>query len=166
MRKLIGITGAHGTGKTHAALVRAAALKTEHPDKRIGIVTEVAGECPFPINKRGNEDAQLWMFAEQLRRELEAMRHYDLIVCDRTPADSIAYTWVLGYDALALAMTKTAAAHMARHYQQIIFRTCDKNRYCLADGIRDTDLAFREAVESELQSTYRRLMLLERIQYV
>lgn len=166
MRKLIGITGAHGTGKTQAALLRAAALKTELPKKRIGIITEVAGECPLPINKDGSEDSQLWMFAEQIRRELEAMRHYDLIVCDRTPADMIAYTWCLGFEAQALAMIKIAGPHMSRHYQQIIFRTCDKNHYCFADGIRDTDLTFRSAVESELQSTYRRLLLLERIQYV
>lgn len=166
MRKLIGITGAHGTGKTQAAMSAAVTLKTENPNARIGLIMECAGECPLPINKDGSEDSQLWMFAEQIRRELDAMRHYDIIVCDRTPADVIAYTWCLGFEPLALAMTKLAADHMTRHYRKFLFRSCVNNPYCFTDGRRDTDPAFREAVESELMSTYRRLMLTERIQYV
>lgn len=164
--KLIGITGTHGTGKTQAALYMAQRLKIDNPYLRIGLIMETAAECPLPINQAGSADSQTWLFAEQLRRELDALRHYDLIVCDRTPADVIAYTWCLGLEPLALAMTRMSRDHIAAHYQKMYFRTLLNNDWCVNDGRRDMDLDFRAAVESELTSTYRRLNLTERIQYV
>jgi len=167
VKKLIGITGAHGTGKTQAALSRARAVKDTYPELRVGLLMEVAAECPFPINKEATEDAQLWIFTAQLAREIEMMRHYDLIVCDRTPADAIAYTWCLGFEPMALAMARVAGPYIRRNYQKIIFRTCQKNHFCHADGRRDTDMEFRTAIESELRSVYRRMDLpAELFQYI
>lgn len=159
MKQFIGISGAHGTGKTQAALCRAQAIKGEFPELRVGVLMEIAAECPLPINRDASEDAQLWIFTAQIARELEMMNHYDLIVCDRTPADSIAYTWCLGFEALALTMGRIAGPHIRRHYQQIIFRTINRNHYLYKDGRRDMDPQFRRAVESEMKSIYRRMDL-------
>ena len=159
VKQLIGISGAHGTGKTQAALHRAQAVKSTFPELRVGVLMEIAAECPFPINRDASEDAQLWIFTAQIAREIEMMKHYDIIVCDRTPADSIAYTWCLGFESLALTMGRLAAPHIRRHYQQIVFRTISRNNYLYKDGRRDLDPEFRRAVESELRSIYNRMDL-------
>jgi hypothetical protein len=159
IKPLIGFTGTHGTGKTTAALHRARCIKSNQPEIRVGILLEVASECPWPINKSSTEDSQLWIFTRQVERELSMLRRYDLVVCDRTPADAIAYTWCLGYHALALAMMRIAEQHILKNYQQIIFRRSATNPYHAANGLRDEDPKFRWAVEVELDATYRRMRL-------
>lgn len=164
--KLLGISGTHGTGKTLSALVKAQAVKSTFPNKRVGIITEQASECPLPINKDATADSQLWIFTSQIRRELEMMQHYDLIVCDRTPIDIVAYTWTVGHHAMALGMMNIARLHM-HHYQHILFRTADKNPFHFKDGLRDLDKKFRLDIEMEMRSLYRKLNLPpEKIQYV
>lgn len=158
-KKLLGISGAHGTGKTYTTLLAAKNLKLAHPDKRIGVLMELAAECPGPINLAATEDSQLWIFTAQITRELEMMPHYDLIVCDRTPADTIAYTWHLGFDSLALTMQRLAADHITRHYGAIVFKSIANNSYCTADGRRMADNGTRKDIEAELESVYRRLNL-------
>lgn len=158
-KKLIGISGAHGTGKTYTTLQLAQFIKAKHPDLRIGVLMELAAECPGPINLASTEDSQLWIFTAQITRELEMMPHYDIIVCDRTPADTIAYTWHLGFDSLALTMQRLAADHIQRHYQLIIFKSIENNPYCTADGRRMPDNGTRADIETELESVYRRLTL-------
>ncbi len=166
-KKLIGISGTHGTGKTYAAMYMAQAVKNTHPDARVGLLMEIAAECPFPINRESTEDSQLWIFTAQIAREIEMMRHYDIIVCDRTPADTIAYTWCLGFEALALGMCKIAGPHIERHYSEIVFRTMAKNNYCAIDGRRDPDPAWRRDVEFELAGIYRKIgVCKERIRFV
>jgi predicted ATPase len=163
-KKLIAFTGAQGTGKTTATFARALHLKHDHPDKRVGILTETASLCPYPINQAATELSQSWIFYTQIHRELDMMQHYDLIVCDRTCVDAIAYTWHQGFEELALSMLAAARCHMHR-YRQIIFRTAQKNHGCFTgDGVRSTDPQYRFRIETELKSLYRRLNA--RVEYV
>lgn len=166
IKKLIGFSGTHGTGKTTASMVRAAALKTENPTKRIGLLTETAETCPLPINEKGTESSQLWIFTAHIAREIELAARCDLVVCDRTPVDAIAYTYVLGFEALALGMMSTVREYMDRHYQQIILRRAKENPYAYADGRRTTEAVFRQNVETELMHIYRKLGLNGILQYV
>lgn len=152
--KLIAFSGTHGTGKTTAALTHAALLARENPNKHIGLLTEIASECPWPINKKATELSQYWIFTRQMSREIEMMRHYDLIVCDRSIVDSIAYTAVMGFDALAIAMRRLAQPYI-QHYREIIFRTAERNPYWCDNGAREsTDARFRQDVEDELRRIY------------
>ncbi|MFW5957777.1 MAG: AAA family ATPase [Desulfosalsimonas sp.] len=164
--RIIAFTGTHGTGKTTAVYREAARLCMKHPGRRIGVVLETASQCPFPINKQGSKLSQQWIFHTHISRELDALQHYDTIVSDRTCVDAIAYTWVLGFHALALAMQNIAAHHLA-HYQRIIFRQAKNNPYCHEAPHRETtDAMYRAEVESELECLYNRLGAMELIEYV
>jgi predicted ATPase len=155
MPKLIAVSGAHGTGKTMTALHVAAELSKAHPEKRIGLMTEIASECPFPINKAADPDAQMWIFTRQIVREIELMASYDLVVCDRSIVDPIAYTAELGFDVLALAMKRLAKEHLG-HYKKIIFKTILNNPYWFHNGRREvSDRRFRDNVEAEMKGLYR-----------
>lgn len=152
--KIVAYSGTHGTGKTTAVLRCALDLKLAHPGKTIGLVSEVARSCPWPINRQSTAQGQAWIFSTHLRAELEAARANDIVVSDRTVMDAIAYTRVLGYHDLAAAMLAMARVH-APIYQRIVFLAPD-NAYCFADGKRcHDDAAFRSAVNDELIAIYK-----------
>jgi predicted ATPase len=155
MRKNVtAFSGTHGTGKTTAVLRYALDYKMHQPGNTLGIVTEVARTCPWPINRQSTAQGQAWIFSTHLRAELEASRAHDLVVSDRTVMDAIAYTRVLGYHDLAAAMLAMARVH-APIYQRIVFLAPD-NAYCFADGKRcHDDAAFRSAVNDALISIYK-----------
>lgn len=164
--KIIAYSGTHGTGKTTAVYSKAASLKKQHPQKSVGIITETAPFCPFPINKEATEAAQSWIFHTQIKKELEAIRFYDLVVSDRTCIDPIAYTWARGFMNLSTAMVLMAHQHLD-HYHKIFFRTLEANQYWIPDGIRESsDKAFREKVQEKLYRLYNSLPVAEIMQYV
>ena len=71
---IIAFSGAHGTGKTTAVYDLAAKLKKNGVN--VGIITETARECPFPVMSSGchvpPEYSQLWIFNRQMQAEIEA----------------------------------------------------------------------------------------------
>jgi len=89
--KKIGIIGTHGTGKTTLAFRLAAEYKIANPSKSVTIVSEVARRCPLPINKKTTAEAQMWIFCHQMAAEIEAEYKNDIVICDRTVLDNLAY---------------------------------------------------------------------------
>ena len=86
----IAFTGTHGTGKTTLTHDVAAALKKKGYD--IGIVTEIARNCPFPVNENTTEKSQLWIYLNMINRELEIQQKYEHLICNRSTLDVYAYT--------------------------------------------------------------------------
>jgi len=85
--KKIGLCGVHGCGKT----TKAKELHDRFVDagKTICVVHEVARSCPYAL---GNVEAQEWIWAQQMRRENDAMaQDVDVIICDRTVMDNLMY---------------------------------------------------------------------------
>lgn len=154
---IISFTGSHGTGKTTAVFKAAHRLKLRHPNKKIGTLAENASRCPYPINKEMTPEGQLWIFTSQIKDELSLIQQYDILVCDRTCVDAIAYTMVAGFTGLAEAMVQLALTHIHR-YHTIIFKSTHQNQYLFRDGLRCVDdPLFRNRVETTLHSLYRRL---------
>lgn len=85
----IGLAGTHGVGKTTLAHFLTGKLKEK--GMRVEVVTEVARDCPFSLNEQSDFDAQFWILAMQLARELEAGNRAEIIVTDRTVVDNFAY---------------------------------------------------------------------------
>lgn len=157
MKKVISYTGSHGTGKSTAAAQTYNKLKICHPTKSIRLLCDLEADCPFPINTETTEDAQLWMFSNQLQTELVALSRFDILVTDRTIVDIIAYTYCAGFQGLACAMLGIAEQYVG-HYTEINFKKIEDNPYCFPDGIRDAEnMAFRGGLESILIETYRQL---------
>lgn len=153
--KIIAISGAHGTGKTHEVLLRAAALKRACPDMKIGVCQENVMRCPYPINKKTTQTAQQWIFSTQMAEELQMVSQYGLVVSDRSIVDAIAYTAVAGFDRLAGSMLQMAWHHL-HNYRQIYFKTIKNNKdYFFSDGVRDAeDRDFQQSVEDMLFELY------------
>lgn len=86
----IAFTGTHGTGKTTLTHDVAGALKKKGYD--IGIVTEVARNCPFPVNENTTENSQLWISLNMINKELEAQQKYEYVICNRSILCAYAYT--------------------------------------------------------------------------
>lgn len=86
----IAFTGTHGTGKTTLTYDVSAALKKKSYD--VGTVTEIARNCPFPINEDTTEESQLWISLNMINKELEAQQKYKHIICNRNILDAYAYT--------------------------------------------------------------------------
>jgi len=153
-------TGTHGTGKTTAVYALAARLKREYPGNEVGIVCETARLCPFPVVSAGNPRpvaaAQRWIFAAQQRAELDAAARYDIVVCDRTIVDCIAYTMAGGLEHLARSMMDLAQHHV-EIYDHVHLLRLDPARPAAADGFRALDERFRRLVEDCLIDIYHRL---------
>ena len=156
--KIIAFSGTHGTGKTTAVYALAAEMKKAVKGE-VGIILETARRCPFPICKAGEEmveDAQLWIFAEQIRCELEAAQRYDLVISDRTAVDCIAYSSVGGFHELAYGQVAVARRHLPI-YKKIIFLGAQDNPYHTDDCLRHKDPQLRLEVELRLLDLYREL---------
>jgi len=159
MGKIIALSGSHGTGKSTAVFECAAALK-KTTRSEIGIITEVARRCPLPVlglDCMPSVQAQLWIFAEQIRCEIDASLQYDITVSDRTVVDDIAYTLMAGFTDLATAQLEVARHHMGI-YHEIRFQRIDPDRVCLVDdGFRSVDPCKQAELEQLLIELYRQL---------
>jgi len=87
----IGIFGAQGTGKTTLAFKLAHELKAADPSKCVTIISEVVRRCPLPVNTSTTPEAQMWIFNHQMAAEIEAAAKNDIVICDRTLIDNLAY---------------------------------------------------------------------------
>jgi len=154
-------SGTQGTGKTTAVFVLAAHLKRAHPGKEIGIVREVAKHCPYPVlskeHNRVNEISQRWIFAAQMATELETAARYDIVVCDRTVIDCIAYTMAGGFHTLAAAMMAMARMHMSTYDHIYVMRPIDKMETPADDGFRNLNNDIRNKMDMYLIEIYKQM---------
>ena len=162
----IGFMGVHSSSKTTTVNRMARVLKDM--DIPVAVVTEVARDCPFPLNKYGSFKSQLWMLQEQIKRELSAVdtvsrlererqmktvhpRFNGVVLCDRTIWDYYAYGMALLEDKAMTAeefrVLKNAVSSWANvlSYDRLYF--CEP-KPLYDDGFRDTNEEWRNAVYS------------------
>jgi nicotinamide riboside kinase len=157
--RLIAIEGTHGTGKTTLAHALTARLKREH--HHAAQAGESARESPFletvVVHGRGAMDisAELHIFASQIVREQLQARHLELLVCDKSVVNVLAYArLVLAREDPTTTRLLAAMHDFCRSYvalYDVAFLVSD--RYELgrtADPYRPRDGVLRDAVEREL----------------
>ncbi|GJM45284.1 MAG: hypothetical protein DHS20C21_21260 [Gemmatimonadota bacterium] len=139
----IALIGTHGVGKTTLCFELAARLKRR--DISVELVTEIARECPLPINRDTTLDAQTWILHTQCAREIAAAGNDGCVVCDRSVLDNYAYLvhsmgrrpdldpWIREWCRTYTAMFKVPV------WQDPSF-----------DGTRDTDTAFQHQMDRDL----------------
>lgn len=137
----IALIGTHGVGKTTLCFDLAARLK--RLDLGVHLVTEVARDCPLPINRDTTLDAQTWILHTQCAREIAGGARGDVVVCDRSVLDNYAY--------LVHAMGRREElddwiAKWCRTYTALFkVPLWQRPRF---DGTRDTDLEFQSAIDA------------------
>lgn len=150
----IAFSGTHGTGKTTSVYEHAYKLKLKYPNKKIIVLTEVAAECPLPINTDAKYESQLWIFNTQIKREIELSSKYDIVICDRTIVDNLAYSKLNGFHDLYESTLKLAVNYI-ESYSHIKVKLLKNNDHLHEDGIRDAkNIKFREDVEKIMVDTY------------
>ncbi|MCG8620299.1 MAG: hypothetical protein MI802_29105 [Desulfobacterales bacterium] len=159
---VIAYTGAHDTGKADAALRAAADLKRAGAGNTIYALCEIEGACPYFIRRATTPRAQMWLFCQRIRLELESLARFDVVVTDRTVVDVAAYTYAAGFEDLATDMLTMAGNHLGV-YREIRFKSILANNFWSGgsgggDGVRNAkDTAFRERVEKVLVDMYAEL---------
>ncbi len=151
----IAYTGAHGTGKTTSAFKLCYEMKLKHPTKRVEILHENASKAPKQLfNKKATPESQLWIFTNQLRTEIELINSYDIVICDRTIFDSIAYSLYMQFTQITDKMYNLACEHL-QSYDQIYFKLIKNNNYLYDCEHRDAkDLTYQQDIEDFLLKLY------------
>ena len=136
----IAFIGTHGVGKTTLCYELAAALKRE--GVHVDIVKEVDRLSPMPINQKTSLEAQSWIFFTQMAEEIRSSSQHDVVVCDRSVLDNYAY--------LMLAFGRQLPIERFMHHwmksYDLLFKVPFSGQLA-ADGVRDTDTFFAEAVD-------------------
>lgn len=158
----IAYTGAQGTGKTTSVYNSLLEYKKNNKDKRVTLVIEVASESPFPINRKTTRESQTWIFTSQIKEELEKTNKYDIVVCDRTICDCIAYSMWAGFDDLAHQMIEFAKGYI-NTYDIIYFKKIENNNYNFSDGIRDTNDEYRQKMEDLMIDVYKKVGVYDKL---
>jgi AAA domain len=85
----VALVGTHGVNKTTVAYELAGVLKRK--GRTVELLTEIARECPFPLNEQATREAHQWIIARQVQLEIEKAPRADFLVCDRSVLDNFAY---------------------------------------------------------------------------
>ena len=140
----VALVGTHGVNKTTVAYELAGALKRR--GQTVELLTEIARECPFPLNDRGSREAYQWIIARQVQLEIEKSPRADVLVCDRAVLDNFAY-YVRRYGDTGQEAEALAA------YCRSWMRTYDLlvrmpiTQPLAADGFRSTDEDFQREID-------------------
>lgn len=137
----IAITGTHGAGKTTLCYLMAAHYKKM--GKNVKVIDEVARDCPFPLNEDMTDQTASWIYHEHSKREIEADGKYDIVICDRTKADSLVYGTYFSLNNLP--------PNYFNEYNKVILVKPDLK--LKTDGTRSPDLIFQQ-VMGELFDRY------------
>ena len=145
MQKICCI-GTHGSGKTTLCYQQAAYYKLN--GKNVKLINETARSCPFPINHQFNSYSAMWIIHTHIQKELEAFaKQADIIICDRSPIDTVMYAIVSGCIAGHLMKNLCVMADdWMETYDKIYYVRPDGNN-AIPDGIRSTDESFRKRIE-------------------
>lgn len=85
----VALVGTHGVGKTTVAFELAGVLKRR--GKTVELLTEIARECPLPLNEKASPEAYQWIIGRQIQLEIEKSLRAEILVCDRSALDNLAY---------------------------------------------------------------------------
>lgn len=147
---MIGIAGTHSTGKSTFVAGVADTLRTH--GLRVGQIGDLATkarDAGFPILTDHTYESTLWIIAEGMRQEAEALLASDVVLVDRPVPDALGYlTAALEVSSREISRERLSelqsivAAHATR-YDLLIVTELD---HAIALGPeRDTNVAFRLA---------------------
>ena len=156
MKKIIAISGTHGTGKSTIAYSLCTKIKLA--GKNAIVLDELARKCPFTINKGAGPHTPRWLICKQITEELELQTHVDYVIADRSVADAYCYDLVIQGNKSALsAYEGVIKEHILNLYKAIYIPDMEAFNFQLADGVRDLDPEFRSRVNTKIFKMYDKL---------
>lgn len=143
----IAFIGSHGIRKTSALLAFAATVQRAGRSVELG--REVVRDNPLGINERATGEAQLWVLVSQIRQELELARKADVLATDRGVMDNYAY-YLRANGGTDRFSVEPLVRRWSETYDLVVRLLPDIELQ--ADGVRSTNDAFRDEVESILDA--------------
>ena len=150
----IAIIGSHGTFKTTLIYFLAGVLKAK--GKNVGIIGEVARNCPYFKKEHGNVLAQNWILLTQAQLEREAQDKYDYVLCDRSLVDNFIYA-LEAYEKEEKEIPdwlEPFVLHNTSSYN-FLFKTIIPSDNIVNDGVRSTDSDWQIKIDSRLKKYLR-----------
>ncbi|MDY6903702.1 MAG: AAA family ATPase [Thermodesulfobacteriota bacterium] len=154
--KKIGIIGAQSTGKT--AMAERLMLEYRRMDNPPVVmkISEIARECPYPMNRGMTLPGQRWMVGRQLREEIWG-RSVDVMICDRTVLDPVVYAiWAANHAddaapwAAWLNYMLPFAMDWCRSFDLLLWCRPNGNPPSV-DGFRDPDPQWQKDIDAIFQ---------------
>jgi thymidylate kinase len=139
----VAFIGTHGVGKTALAYALAAHLK--RIDIAVGLVQEVARDCPMPINRETTLAAQSWILHTQIAREIAAAEKNAAVICDRSVLDNYAY--LVHRVGRRKAIDPLVKESLAGYTLLVKVPIWQRPRF---DGVRATDVDFQREIDEEV----------------
>lgn len=142
----IAVIGTHCTGKTELVNYLHSFFRSR--GKNVAVISEIARECPFPLNRKTTLEAQMWILKEHLRREREA-KEKEIVISDRCLLDNYMYMMRAFPNEFKGFLQRVLES--AKFYTHI-FKTVPSSAEIENDGFRDTDPEFRMEIERMLKN--------------
>ncbi len=139
----IAIIGTHSTGKT--TILENLSQYFEALGKEVIVLPEYARLCPFPINENSTLEAQKWILLSQITEENKIDHTNKILLSDRATIDNFAYLYRIGQSEAIENFERCAVAHMKTY--DFVFKTQKLSLAAKEDGIRTTDLEFRDMID-------------------
>ncbi len=147
----VALVGTHGVNKTTIAYELAGMIKRK--GGTVELLTEIARECPFPLNEQATRDAYQWIIARQVQLEIEKSPRAHVLICDRSVLDNFAY-FVRRYGATE-EYSKTLGAYCLAWMETYDLLVRFPITHPLtADGFRSTDASFQSEVDRLCDSLF------------
>ena len=105
----VALVGTHGVNKTTIAYELAGIIKRK--GGTVELLTEIARECPLPLNEQATRDAYQWIIARQIQLEIEKSPRAHVLICDRSVLE---VKWVTCSELATLPMPPANAEIIAR----------------------------------------------------
>ncbi len=141
----IAFIGSHSVRKTNA--VHAFASAVGRAGRSVEVGREVIRFNPLGRNEGASPEAQLWVLMAQVQQELELAGQADILVTDRSVVDNFAY-FLRVTDGVDPFGVEPLIRRWALTYDLVVRLLPDVA--LLPDGVRSTNDAFRDEVETIL----------------
>jgi predicted ATPase len=153
------LTGAHGTGKTSLCTKlktdglsgRSITISKEMPR----VITDLLGDPTFFQRTNNTLLRQMLLFTYQTVEESMVSSQADVIVCDRTVVDHLAYSVVLfpafertqEFAALSAILKTWLTTYQLIFYVPVEFKV-------VSDGVREDDIDFQARIDAKIRDLY------------
>ena len=162
----VAVSGVHSSGKSTEVFRLANRYKIDFPNKRVGVLQENIVDCPLPINESTEVMSQYWLVCDQITKEIEFSKKYDILVCDRSVFDPICYCIAVakfpGNEFKKFELLKASQflykflSSFGDTYDEIFLMNTPK--ICIEDGLRSVNLEFRDIVKEQFDMLFERLL--------
>jgi hypothetical protein len=140
----VALVGTHGVNKTTIAYELAGMIKRK--GGTVELLTEIARECPFPLNEQATREAYQWIIARQIQLEIEKSPRAHVLICDRSVLDNFAY-FIRRYGAAGDFSESLGAYCLSWMDTYDLLVRLPITHALTADGFRSTDASFQREVD-------------------